>query len=72
MFGVYFVADPKKVQDMSWHVMNKMVRMCHELTEDELERAKTQLKSNMLTQVIWMNVCESVVIEPDRTEPQHL
>ena len=52
LFGVYFVADPKKVQDMSYHVLDKMVRMCHQLTEDELERAKTQLKSSMLTQVI--------------------
>lgn len=52
LFGVYFVTDPKKVQDMSYHVMDKMVRMCHQLSEDELERAKTQLKSNMLTQVI--------------------
>merc|ERR1712032_13690 len=61
LFGVYFIADPKKVQDMSWHVMNKMVRMCHELTEDELERAKTQLKSNMLTQLDGTTaVCEEI------------
>lgn len=61
LFGVYFTCDPKKVQDMSWHAMDKMVRMCHELSEDEVERAKTQLKANMLTQLDGTSaVCEDI------------
>merc|ERR1711939_285096 len=61
LFGVYFVAEPKKVQDMSYHVMSKMVRLCHRLTEDELERAKTQLKSTMLAQLDGTTaVCEEI------------
>jgi len=56
-----FTCDPKKVQDMSWHAMDKMVRMCHELSEDEVERAKTQLKANMLTQLDGTSaVCEDI------------
>merc|ERR1711871_1168535 len=40
-----------KVQDMSLNVMQKTVRMAHEVSEEEVERAKTQLKSNLLMQL---------------------
>lgn len=61
LFGIYFVAEPKKVQDMAWNAMNAMVRMCHQLTEDEVERAKTQCKANMLLQLDGTSaICEEI------------
>lgn len=51
LFGVYAICDPKTVQDMMWHVTDKMVALCHTVTEEDVARAKTQLKSLMLMQL---------------------
>eukprot|EP00941_MAST-03F_sp_MAST-3F-sp1_P001038 g1038.t1 len=51
LFGVYAVCDPKTVQDMMWHTMDKMVALCHHVAEEDVERAKTQLKSTLLSQL---------------------
>jgi processing peptidase subunit beta len=48
LFGVYFVADPKSTQDMAFQTMENLVRLCHNVNEDEVARAKAQLKANML------------------------
>lgn len=44
-----------------WYVLDNMVRFCHNVSEDELERAKTQLKANMLMQLdSFSNVAEDI------------
>ena len=48
LFGVYAVMDPTTVNDMVWHCMDKMVYLCHKVTAEEVERAKQQLKANVL------------------------
>lgn len=48
LFGVYMVAPDNKLDDSMWYILDSMVRMCHTITEDEVERAKVQLKANIL------------------------
>lgn len=48
LFGVYMVAPDKKVDDLMWHVMNNLVRLVHTPSEEEVERAKLNLKAIML------------------------
>lgn len=48
LFGVYFVAEPQSVQDMAYQTMENLVRLCHHVTPEEVERAKAQLRASML------------------------
>jgi processing peptidase subunit beta len=48
LFGVYMVCPDNKVDDLMWHVMNNLVRLVHSPSEEEVERAKLQLKAIML------------------------
>jgi len=36
LFGVYFVAEPNKVQDMAFQTMENLVRLCHNVTAEEV------------------------------------
>ena len=61
LFGVYSVAEPHKVQDLMWYTLEAMVRLVHETSEEEVERARTQLKANMMMQLDGSsNVCEDI------------
>jgi processing peptidase subunit beta len=58
---VYFVANDNKLEDSMWYILDNMVRFCHNVSEEELERAKTQLKANMLMQLdSFSNVAEDI------------
>ena len=58
---MYFVAEDNKLDDSMWNVLHEMVRLCHGVTDEELKRAKTQLKANMLMQVdSFSNTCEDI------------
>lgn len=48
LFGVYLVAADNKLDDLFWYLMNNLVRMVHEPTQEELDRAKNSLKATML------------------------
>jgi len=48
LFGVYAVAPDNKLDDMMWHVMNSLVRLVHNPSDEEVERAKVNLKATML------------------------
>mmetsp|Transcript_5380 Transcript_5380/g.7253 ORF Transcript_5380/g.7253 Transcript_5380/m.7253 type:complete len:479 (-) Transcript_5380:261-1697(-) len=48
LFGVYGVAPDNKLDDFMWYLMNNLVRLVHKVTDEEVDRAKTQLKANML------------------------
>lgn len=48
LFGVYAVVPDNKVDDMSWYVMNNLIRLVHTPSDAEVERAKVSLKAAML------------------------
>lgn len=49
LFGVYGVCEPTTVNDFLWVTMNAFVGLCHEVTDEEVARARTQLKSQLLS-----------------------
>ncbi len=48
LFGVYAVAEPHKLNDLSWIIMESMTRLSYRVTDEEVERAKNQLKATMI------------------------
>ena len=48
LFGVYAVAPDNKLNDMMWHLMNNLVRLVHTPSDEEVERAKVNLKAMLL------------------------
>jgi len=48
LFGIYAVAPDNKLDDLLWYVMGNLVRMVHKPSEEEVERAKVNLKATML------------------------
>ena len=48
LFGIYAVAPDHKLEDLMWYMTSNLVRLVHKTTDEEVERAKTQLKANML------------------------
>jgi len=61
LFGVYLVAPDVKLEDSMWITLDHMVRLCHNVTDAEVDRAKTQLKANMLMQLdSFTNVAEDI------------
>ena len=61
LFGVYLVAPDNKLEDAMWYTLDNMVRLCHNVTDQEVERAKTQLKATMLMQLdSFSNVAEDI------------
>jgi len=48
LFGIYAVAPDNKLDDLMWYVMGNLVRMVHNPSVEELERAKVNLKATML------------------------
>lgn len=48
LFGVYLVAPDNQLDDLLWYVMNNLVRLVHAPSEEEVQRAKTNLKATML------------------------
>ncbi|CCI44798.1 unnamed protein product [Albugo candida] len=61
LFGVYAVADPHKLNDFMWYTLESLVRLVHKTTEEEVERAKIQLKASMLMQLDGSSpICEDI------------
>jgi len=61
LFGVYLVCDDNKAEAALWALTNNLVRLCHNVTDQEVERAKTQLKANMLMQLdSFSNIAEDI------------
>jgi len=51
LFGIYLTAPDNKLDDAMWYTMDNLVRLCHNVSDEEVDRAKTQLKANMLMQL---------------------
>jgi processing peptidase subunit beta len=61
LFGVYAVASPTRLNDLTWIIMESMVRLCHRVTEEEVARARNQLKATMISQLDGSSaVCEDI------------
>ncbi len=55
------VCPDNKLNDAIWYTLDNLVRFCHDVSEDELTRAKTQLKSQMLMQLdSFSNIAEDI------------
>lgn len=48
LFGIYCVCPDNKVDDLAWTVMNNLCRMIYSPSDEEVERAKLNLKATML------------------------
>ena len=44
LFGVYLVCPDNKLDDAMYFTLDNLVRLCHNVTDEEVVRAKTQLK----------------------------
>ena len=44
------VCKDNTIEDAMWYALNNLVRCCHNVSAEEIERAKTHLKSKVLTQ----------------------
>lgn len=61
LFGVYAVAPDNKLDDLMWYTLDNLVRLCHNVSDEEVARAKTQLKANLLMQLdSFANVAEDI------------
>jgi processing peptidase subunit beta len=61
LFGVYTVSEPTKVWDTMSTVMYELVRLSYTPTEDEVDRAKTQLATVLLSGLDGSTaVCEDI------------
>lgn len=61
LWGVYFVSDPLKIEDMVFNVQSEFMRLCTMVTEGEVARAKALLGSNTLLQLDTSTaVCEDI------------
>jgi len=61
LFGVYLVAPDNKLDDAMFYTLDNMVRLCHNVSDEEVEKAKTQLKATMLMQLdSFSNVAEDI------------
>ncbi|XP_044764055.1 mitochondrial-processing peptidase subunit beta [Coccinella septempunctata] len=61
LWGVYFVSDHLKIDDMMFNIQQEFVRLCTHITEGEVERAKALLTANTLLQLdTSTSVCEDI------------
>jgi Predicted Zn-dependent peptidases len=61
LWGVYFVCDPMKCEEMIFNIQNEWMRLCTSVTESEVERARNLLKTNMLLQLDGTTpICEDI------------
>ena len=61
LFGVYAVAEPEGLQDLAWYTLESMVRLCHQVTDQEVALAQAKLKANLMSSLDGSNaVCEDI------------
>ncbi|XP_973732.1 mitochondrial-processing peptidase subunit beta [Tribolium castaneum] len=61
LWGIYFVSDPLKIEDMVFNIQQEFMRLATSVTEGEVERAKALLTANTLLQLDTSTaVCEDI------------
>ncbi|KAK9874438.1 hypothetical protein WA026_002778 [Henosepilachna vigintioctopunctata] len=61
LWGVYFVSDHLKIEDMMFNIQQEFMRLCTTVSEGEVERAKALLTANTLLQLdTSTSVCEDI------------
>lgn len=61
LWGIYFVAEKLKLDDFVWQLQNQWMKLCNEVSENEVNRAKNLLKTNMLLQLDGSTpICEDI------------
>jgi processing peptidase subunit beta len=61
LFGISLVAPDNKLDDSMYFITENFVRLSHNVTDEEIVRAKTQLKANMLMQLDSnVAICEDI------------
>lgn len=61
LWGIYFVSDPMKIENMVYNIQNVWKLMCTSLTERDVIRARNLFKTNMLLQLDGTTpVCEDI------------
>lgn len=48
LFGIFAAAPPGKLDDLAWSIMHETTRMIYRVSEDDVIRARNQLKSSIL------------------------
>jgi processing peptidase subunit beta len=75
LWGIYFVTDAVNQENMIYNISHEWMRLCNNVTEFEVERAKNLLKTNMLLQLDGTTpVCEDIgrqMLCYGRRMPQH-
>lgn len=51
LFGVYAVAKADCLDDLSFAIMQEMTKLCYRVGDDDVTRARNQLKSSLLLHV---------------------
>lgn len=61
LFGVYAVTDRDRCEDLAWAIMTEVTKLCYEVAESDVARAKNQLKASLLfNQDNTQHVAESI------------
>jgi len=61
LWGIYFVADHMKAEEFVFQTQYQWMKICNQVTESEVTRAKNLLKTNMLLQLDGTTpICEDI------------
>lgn len=61
LWGIYFIGEKTKINDFIHHLIKQWQILCSNITEEELERAKNLLKTNMMLQLDGSTqICEDI------------
>jgi processing peptidase subunit beta len=75
LWGCYFVSDPLKIEQFLFNLQHEWMRLCTNVTDAEVERAKNTLRTNMLLQLDGTTpICEDIgrqMLCYDRRLPLH-
>jgi len=75
LWGIYFVCGKMDQHEMCWAIQEEWMRLCTQITDFEVDRAKNALKTNMLLQLDGTTaICEDIgrqMLCYGRRIPQH-
>ncbi|XP_076058372.1 ubiquinol-cytochrome c reductase core protein 1 [Oratosquilla oratoria] len=61
LWGIYFVCEPLKIEEFVFNLQSEWMRLCTNVTEFEVERAKNVLRTNLLLQLDGTTpICEDI------------